>query len=87
MQSYTWLGGVPNSPPLFLPQQYRLLFILPGPFVIAHAWASPTEIAIGITPVPKSTAILVLALPTAVALLPTPCMRFSVEGMSICLYG
>jgi hypothetical protein len=39
--------------------------------VIAHVCWAPTDIAIGITPVPKSTAMLVLAFVT-VALLPMP---------------
>jgi hypothetical protein len=43
--------------------------------VIAHVCLLPTDIAVGITPVPKSTAILVLALPKTAALLPIPCMR------------
>jgi hypothetical protein len=65
MNSSTWPGGVPSCPRTSDPQQYRLPFVLPG----------PTDIAVGITPVPKSTAILVLALPITAALLPIPCMR------------
>jgi hypothetical protein len=75
MNSSTWPGGVPSCPRTSDPQQYRLPFVLPGPLVIAQVCLLPTDIAVGITPVPKSTAILVLALPITAALLPIPCMR------------
>jgi hypothetical protein len=36
IQSYTCSAGMPNRPQSLSPQQYKLPFVLPGPFVIAH---------------------------------------------------
>jgi hypothetical protein len=58
---------VPNCPYSLYPQQNRLPLIVPGPFVIAHEWESPTAIAVRTTSVPKATAVLVLA---------APCMQY-----------